>query len=375
MIIVNFPAGINEVIIPALNQWDYGQKIAIHGLNLPQITEVHFCDKSCDKALVRLASKIIDDVAGDKSHSEVTIPDALLENAYPIHAFIFVKSYESAPGVTGTTEGTFYKKSGDNYTAVTLPGAYVAGTEYYRECGKVTYKITIPVNARTQPDGYPCDDASVQNFLSEALTSINAAAAVLEAEAAKGAKIYNIKDGLYYDTWMGSKEEYEALSQEQKDAINTLFIYDNGLVEKLQSGEFVVANAFNAGKAETTDFTHGKWTSIKTNAEAFLSTQLFTESGTYQIKINGAPLPLADINISSTGDDVSICGIRYLGTENGTTAISFYQVTITKDGKIVDDKSYVAQLIILSDETKTTHTTLKNLLSTQNCNFEYRRIE
>ena len=39
--------------------------------------------------------------------------------------------YEVAKNVTATTSGTYYTESGGVYTAVTLPGAYVAGTTYY----------------------------------------------------------------------------------------------------------------------------------------------------------------------------------------------------------------------------------------------------
>lgn len=52
-IIANFPAGITEITVSGLFQWDYGQKLAIYGLNLPQTVQVHFCDKSCEEAIVR----------------------------------------------------------------------------------------------------------------------------------------------------------------------------------------------------------------------------------------------------------------------------------------------------------------------------------
>lgn len=130
--------------------------------------------------------------------------------------------------------------------------------------------------------------------------------------------------------------------------------------------------ADNADNAIKTDFTNEDWISIKTNNSNFRSSQLFKESGTYQIKINGVTLPLADINISSTGDDISVCGIKYIGATNEGMAIHFYQVTIAKDGKIVDDKSYVTQLLLLSDGSN--YTTLYNLFSSIESNFEYRRI-
>ena len=362
MIIVNFPAGINEINIPALNQWDYGQKIAIHGLKLPQITEVHFCDKTCDKALVRLASKILDDVAGDQSHSEVTIPDVLLENPHAIHAFIFVKSYESAPGGTETAEGTFYTKDGDNYVAVTLPGDYAAGTEYYRECGKVTYKINIPVNARTQPEGYPCDDASVQNFLSEAMSRINDATAVIEETANKSAKIYNIKDGLYYDAWMGSKEDYEALTDEQKEAANTLFIYDNKLKEQLESGEFVVGKAKTV---EKTDFRIEEWKSVEDE-----SGPIFT-GGTYQIRAGSTTLPLFYVDLDNLEFNDSTTGIVDISSSSTQTIISLIKFQITADGKFDGDNT-IATYVTIKSTGETSY--LRHSYTEIPFNLEYRRI-
>lgn len=83
MIVVNFPEGINKVTAPPLYQWDYGQKLKITGSGV-QVCQVHFCDRTCDETVVRVAG-VTDDATG----IEVAIPDRLLENEYDINAFVY----------------------------------------------------------------------------------------------------------------------------------------------------------------------------------------------------------------------------------------------------------------------------------------------
>lgn len=88
MVIANFIDGYDEITSSKLTQWDYGQKLFVYGLtNIPEVVEVHFWDKSCDKAIVTIANKFDD-------HLEVIIPDDLLKNEYPITAFIYLKLFE-----------------------------------------------------------------------------------------------------------------------------------------------------------------------------------------------------------------------------------------------------------------------------------------
>lgn len=83
MITVNFPEGINTVTAQPLYQWDYGQKLKITGAGV-QVCQVHFCDRTCDETIVRVAG-----VTADATGIEVAIPDRLLENEYQINAFIY----------------------------------------------------------------------------------------------------------------------------------------------------------------------------------------------------------------------------------------------------------------------------------------------
>jgi hypothetical protein len=175
MIIANFTNGYDEITTDKLSQWDYGQKLGIYGLNLQQITQVHFGDKSYTKTIVRLANAV-----GD--HSEVIIPDCLLENEYDVHAFIYKcnESYEEDTTVTSETEGTYYTRSGTSpnytYTAVTLPAGYVEGTTYYKKLvsGQTVKRINIPVLKRKQPEEFIShDDPTELSLLQEAVNAVN----------------------------------------------------------------------------------------------------------------------------------------------------------------------------------------------------------
>ena len=143
MIVANFIDGFDEITSSKLHQWDYGQKLYIYGLtNIPEIVEVHFCDKTCDKTLVRIANKV-------DEHLEVAIPDTLLENEFSINAFIYLKS---------PTEGETVKT------------------------------IHIPVIPRKEPNEFVCpSDPTVDDKLTELLNDI-------AQLSSKFARVYGLDD-------------------------------------------------------------------------------------------------------------------------------------------------------------------------------------
>ena len=139
MIQVIFINGSKEATSTPLHQWDYGQKMKIYGLDVTdEVIQVHFCDRSCQRTTVRLATKYND-------YYQVAIPDGLLENHYSINAFVFVVASDS-----GTT----------------------------------THHITIPVIARKKPEGFVSqDDPTIQSQVNQLIVDINAANAELLANA------------------------------------------------------------------------------------------------------------------------------------------------------------------------------------------------
>lgn len=60
----------------------YGQKLILHGLDTTNdVIQVYFTDNSCERTIVGLASKYVD-------YYQVSISDGVLENNFPINAYI-----------------------------------------------------------------------------------------------------------------------------------------------------------------------------------------------------------------------------------------------------------------------------------------------
>ena len=96
MLIAEFSRRGEEIEIDdELWQYDYGQKIQIKGLNLPEIFEVHFSWKDLEKAKV-VTGSTIDGI------STVDIPNIALEQRRMITAYIYLSD---------TTEGASYSSA------------------------------------------------------------------------------------------------------------------------------------------------------------------------------------------------------------------------------------------------------------------------
>lgn len=80
-----FSGGANTITAHGLHQWDYGRILEISHPDLPALIEVHFANAGAKDAIVRVTSS----AAGVAS---VAIPDSLLEQTSPIHAWVYVVS-------------------------------------------------------------------------------------------------------------------------------------------------------------------------------------------------------------------------------------------------------------------------------------------
>lgn len=80
---VIIPSGQTEITVHGLHQWDYGQRIEIHDVDLPGLIEVHFACLGMDEAVVRSCS-VVDGVA------TAAVPDLCLEQTTPITAWIYI---------------------------------------------------------------------------------------------------------------------------------------------------------------------------------------------------------------------------------------------------------------------------------------------
>lgn len=148
-----FPAGTTSLTVHGLHQWDYGRKLDIQSTSLAgrAVVEVHFACAGMPEAIVRTCPVSLMSVTA-------SIPDTCLEQAAPIFAWVFCPD---------ETEG---------FTVL---------------------KITMPVNARTQPAGLPTSPP--ESYSNQYLELIEAANNVLantcsraEIEAALGLYITDI---------------------------------------------------------------------------------------------------------------------------------------------------------------------------------------
>lgn len=76
------PAGLTEITVNGLHQWDYGRKLEIHSSDLPALIEVHFACAGMTEAVVRSCS-VKNGVA------TAAIPDRCLEQTTPITAWVY----------------------------------------------------------------------------------------------------------------------------------------------------------------------------------------------------------------------------------------------------------------------------------------------
>ena len=140
MIQVSFINESKEATSSPIYQWDYGRWLLIYGIESTDATiQVHFYDRSCERAIVRLATyEIANNV---EVYYKVQIPNGLLENSYSIDAYIYLVS---------------------------------------SECGNTTHHISIPVIARKKPDGFiSIPDETQTTLLEHALIDINEVSASL----------------------------------------------------------------------------------------------------------------------------------------------------------------------------------------------------
>lgn len=96
MLVANFTRSNEEIELEELWQYDYGQKLQINGLNLPDIFEVHFFWKELEKA------KIVTGYT-QKGTSYVNIPDEGLKQKRAITAYIYLSTPEEGKTVNTVT--------------------------------------------------------------------------------------------------------------------------------------------------------------------------------------------------------------------------------------------------------------------------------
>lgn len=133
-----FPAGVNEIVVHGLHQWDYGRKLKITSPDLSEETliEVHFAHTGLKEAVVRSCETV-------NGAAVVTIPDRCLEQETSVFAWVYVFGENS---------------------------------------GKTTKTVTLPITKRPRPQA--CEDIPVEisDKYAEAVTAMNSAVVRLTAK-------------------------------------------------------------------------------------------------------------------------------------------------------------------------------------------------
>ena len=195
-----FSAGVDTLTVSGLHQWDYGQKLEIHGLGLPAMIEVHFACLNMTEAHVRIGTTA-DGV------TTVAIPDGCLEHDTPLRAWVYV-----VDATSGRTEKT----------------------------------INLPIQARTMPQGADSRPPFAVDEYKEALDQIN--------NTVDGWRdgIVDQNDGGKTKVWTGTRAQYNALGQTDP---RTMYIITDELpdyttvveyLEAVQAGNTAVPKATQA---------------------------------------------------------------------------------------------------------------------------------
>lgn len=92
MITAIFNPGDKSITTEKLLQWDYGQVLSIKGLDLPKAVEIHFCVYT-DSTTITTVGITTDD------HTDVGIPDGLLQQERELRAYVYVADLEQGKTV------------------------------------------------------------------------------------------------------------------------------------------------------------------------------------------------------------------------------------------------------------------------------------
>lgn len=145
-----FPAGVTDITVNGLHQWDYGQKLEIQADDLPGVIEVHFAHAGARDAVVRVC-EVVEGVA------ETTIPDACLEQTSPVLAWVYV--VDDTAGATVKT-------------------------------------IVLPIIARAQPQASATEPAAFSDKYTELITAVNAQVEALKRGEVTAAKAVQAEEAI-----------------------------------------------------------------------------------------------------------------------------------------------------------------------------------
>lgn len=134
-LIANFPAGVTDITVHGLHQWDYGRTLDIKAPDLPTMVEVHFANLGMTEAIVRVCS-------APNGVASAAIPDICLKQTRPIKAWVY----------------------------------YIGDTS-----GQTALTVTLPIIARTRPAPSGSIPPAVGDQYTELISEVNKAVGALSS--------------------------------------------------------------------------------------------------------------------------------------------------------------------------------------------------
>lgn len=212
-----FPAGLTELTVNGLHQWNYGQQLEIEAVGLPAMVEVHFACSGMETAVVRSCA-VVD------GKTTAAIPDRCLEQTTPVVAWVY------AIGETS---------------------------------GETILTVKMPIIARAQPQLSPTVPEDVSDKYTEAVAAMNELVAACEQTLAQSRVA--IKAELQQEINSGALAVGEADHADKADEAAVLnpdaSIGGRGdeLIEITSHGIYIVTfytlDGYNTSVISITDFT------------------------------------------------------------------------------------------------------------------------
>lgn len=243
-----FTKGVDTLTVNGLHQWDYGQKLEIHGLGLPAMIEVHFACLNMTEAHVRIGTTA-DGV------TTVAIPDGCLEHNTTLRAWVYVVDTTS-----GRTERT----------------------------------IMLPIQERTRPQGADSRPPFAVDEYAAALEQIN--------NTVDGWRdgIVDQNDDGKTKIWTGTRAQFNALGQtdprtmyiitdELPDYTDLVRLYENlgkqlAYLVEVENGDKAVPKATKAKQDED----GRNLRMMGYFGDVFRKVERLTEAGVYQIYVQAS---------------------------------------------------------------------------------------
>lgn len=159
-----FPAGVTELTVNGLHQWNYGQQLEIEAEDLPAIVEVHFACSGMETAITRSCAVLDGKVTA-------AIPDRCMEQRTPVTAWVY------AVGETS---------------------------------GETILTVKMPIIARVQPQPAPTVPEEVSDKYTEAVAAMNELVAECEQTVKNAANEVEerVAENLYESEWTAKNADY-----------------------------------------------------------------------------------------------------------------------------------------------------------------------